>query len=81
MSSFEVGEGEAIKAEDGVEGAVGVGGGPPFSPLDDPPLAALHHLHQVRTSPLHQLTPIATSHQTSPNALLRLVYMSLEMAP
>ena len=63
MSSFEVGEGEGIKAEDGVEGAVGVGGGPPFSALDDPPLAALHHLHQVNTSPLHRLTPNTKCHQ------------------
>ena len=82
MSSFEVGECEAIKAEDGVEGGVGGGvGGPAFGALDDPPLAALHHLHQVKTSPLHRPTPVTTSHQMSPNALLRLVYTSVEMVP
>ena len=39
MSSFEVGESQGPKAEPGVE--------LPFGGLEEPPLAALHHLHQV----------------------------------
>ncbi len=43
MSSFEVGDCEGIKAEPGLDGGVGL----PFAGLEDTPLAALHHLHQV----------------------------------
>ncbi len=46
MSSFEVGDCEGIKAEPGLEGGVGL----PFAALEDTPLAALHHLHQVLLS-------------------------------
>ncbi|KAL0054979.1 hypothetical protein WJX82_005407 [Trebouxia sp. C0006] len=44
MSSFEVGDCEGIKAEPGLDGGVGL----PFAGLEDTPLAALHHLHQVQ---------------------------------
>jgi len=46
MSSFEVGDCEGIKAEPGLDGGVGL----PFAGLEDTPLAALHHLHQVSLS-------------------------------
>ncbi len=46
MSSFEVGDCEGIKAEPGLEGGMGL----PFAGLEDTPLAALHHLHQVSLS-------------------------------
>ncbi|KAL0027398.1 hypothetical protein WJX79_008458 [Trebouxia sp. C0005] len=44
MSSFEAGDCEGIKAEPGLDGGVGL----PFAGLEDTPLAALHHLHQVQ---------------------------------
>ena len=64
MSSFEVGDCEGSRAEPGLDGGVGL----PFAGLEDTPLAALHHLHQVSLSCLtvdctyyhafiHPLTP------------------------
>ena len=48
MSSFEIGDCEGIKVEPGLDGGVGL----PFAGLEDTPLAALHHLHQVSLSSL-----------------------------
>lgn len=72
MSSFEIGDCEGIKVEPGLDGGVGL----PFAGLEDTPLAALHHLHQVSLS---SLTVDCTYHHAIIHPLIHALVHSLTL--